>query len=74
MHGQDSHNSPEHIDDDEQADADYYLLQRAEGILISYHVMFAFPCDELILHGLLLICDKTCKGQEENYYHNSVNY
>lgn len=74
VHGQDPHNSPENIDDDEQADKDYDLLQRAEGIFISYDVMFAFPRDELILHGLLLIPDKTGKGQEENYDHNRVNY
>ena len=74
MHCQDPHNSPEHIEDDEQADANYDLLQRDESMLISYHVMFAFPCDELIFHGLLLIPDKTRKGQEENYYHNRVNY
>ena len=66
MHGQDPHNSPEYIDDDEQADADYDLLQRAEAKLLSYHVMFAFPRYELILHCLLLITDKTRKGQEEN--------
>ena len=66
MHCQDPHNSPENIEYYEQADADYDLIRKDEGILISYHVMFAPPCDELILHGLLLITDKTCKGQEEN--------
>jgi hypothetical protein len=66
VHGQDPHNSPENIEYYEQADADYDLMHKDEGILISYHVMFAPPCDKLILHGLLLIPDKTCKGQEEN--------